>query len=245
MTGDMSRELGEIDAGLAGYDGDTLAKAEQLAGMSPAQLAADGERKRIDDALAKAEIRRQDAMDEAAAREAEIQAELEAEMRKLEALKAAEAEKLAAVRSALAERSALTTENYTNEETKLSAHVNTLIAEYSRLRAAQSASTASPSVPAFASGGTVYGQSGTDKVLARLTAGEEVINLRASRMYRPLLKQINAMTLPIPGYARGGTVSNSVTHNANRDVQVTQNFHHAAMSDPSAHSWWVSRAARY
>jgi len=47
-------------------------------------------------------------------------------------------------------------------------------------------------IPAFATGGTVTGPGGTDNVVARLTAGEEVINARASARNRPLLKAINA-----------------------------------------------------
>ena len=47
-------------------------------------------------------------------------------------------------------------------------------------------------IPAFATGGTVTGPGGTDRVLTRLTAGEEVINAKASARNRPLLKAINA-----------------------------------------------------
>ena len=59
-------------------------------------------------------------------------------------------------------------------------------------------------IPAFASGGRVSGPGGPrdDKVLARLSAGEYVVNAKATAKHRDLLAAINADRLP--AFADGG-----------------------------------------
>jgi hypothetical protein len=61
-------------------------------------------------------------------------------------------------------------------------------------------------IPAFASGGKVTGPGGPrdDKVLAKLSAGEYVINARSTAKHRDLIAAINADKLP--AYATGGLV---------------------------------------
>ena len=70
-------------------------------------------------------------------------------------------------------------------------------------------------VKGYASGGDVSGPGGTDKVPAMLTAGEYVINKRATEMYRPLLDSINYGRQKFAtGGAVGSTNSRIVTINA-------------------------------
>ena len=62
--------------------------------------------------------------------------------------------------------------------------------------------------PTFAEGGLVVGPGGPkdDKINARLSNGESVINAKSTRMYAPLLSQINQAGggKPIPAFADGG-----------------------------------------
>jgi chromosome segregation ATPase len=229
LTGDQSRKLGEIDDQLVGFSSGTISEAERLSGLSAGQLA-DEERQR----------RRQDASDKANARINDIQAEIDAEQQKLNAVRTAEAEKKQVVIDSLNERLAVTSANYTAIEDRTRSHVNTMIAQFNKLRSAQRGAAS----PAFASGGPVHGDGGPtdDKIAAWLSNGEYVINAAATRRYRPIIEMINSMRLPAPRFAQGGPVSNS--HSQTITVNQTNNGDAArAAVDPRALRWQLRKIA--
>lgn len=244
----MSRRLGEIEGDLGKFGGDTLTEAERIAQLTPAELEERDRIKRATDAEAKAEQRRQDARDAAAARIAEIQADLEAEQKKLDALRAAEAQKVAAVKTALNERTALTDANYTAVEERTRTHIDTMVAEFERLRAAQNGATSSPATnaPAFASGGAVYGPgTGTsDEIHAKLSHGEHVLtaaDVRAMGGHGAVYAMRDAIRSglrDIPKFAEGGPVTSSTDQSYH--VNLNQTFHGDRawhMSNPNMLKW--------
>lgn len=174
-----------------------------------------------------------------------LEEEIDAQNKTLTNLQKVEQQKKQAVLNALADQAKEAAPYYALLEQQLRDHVNTQIGYYNGLAAAIRNSAKGvdtglvepPEVaPQFATGGTVFGPSGKDKVLAWLTAGEEVINKRASSMFRPVLKMMNSMTLP--RFATGGTVTNS--HSDTRNANITVHNHGEAArwyADPLMQRW--------
>jgi hypothetical protein len=225
LSGDASRELGDISDQISGFSADVVAEAERRAKLTPAQLIAEEKDARI-----------KKAKEESDARVQELQAELDAENQKLQAVKDAEAQKKQAVIDSLNERLTITSANYDAELELTKAHVDAMIAEFNRLRGAKTGA------PAFATGGPVHGPGGPrdDKIAAWLSNGEYVINAMATRMYRPLIERINSLTLPMPRFAAGG----AVTTNSNQTIHVNQNNYGDAArhrSDARSIRWMLKK----
>ena len=90
---------------------------------------------------------------------------------------------------------------------------------------------------AKAEGGMIYGEGGPqdDKVLMWGSAGEFMMNGRATRKYRPLLERLNA-GLDVPGLAAGGPVGGFAGRatggeSASGQPVIHQHFHGAAGND--------------
>lgn len=236
LTGDESRRMGEIESELRGFDADTIAEGERIAGMSDAELINEEKEQKI------AALK-----EESDARVAALQAELDgAEINRRE-IERMEQEKKQAVIDALEEQRVKTFATYKALETETARHVeaqkanfNDLVSYLNQLsKVATSIENVESGfgqslVPEFANGGTVFGIKGTDRVLAKVTAGEKIVNPIGSRFYGDDIDKMNALTLP--RFATGGTVTN----NNQRTASITVNNHGRAAevySDPTLQRW--------
>jgi hypothetical protein len=79
-------------------------------------------------------------------------------------------------------------------------------------------------ITGFNEGGIVRGQPGVDKIFARLTNGEFVVNAQQTAKFLPILRAINNGTFQPRGFQNGGLVTPgpiSVTVNESQNPQVT------------------------
>lgn len=196
--------------------------------------------------------KKREAEAKAFARVQELDEELAGERKKLAEVQKAEEEKKKVVIDALAARQIATQESNALIEENLRLHTDKVVGMYreieaAALRAARAGSGATGgAAPAFANGGPVFGPGGPtgDKIKAWLSDGEFVVRAAATKMYRPLLEQINSMTMPMPKFANGGPVS--VTNSNDQTITVNQHNHgEAARYAPDKRSLlWALRKFR-